>query len=61
MLLALAPSAHADTWTRAETRHFSVYSNIEPAETRRRLIRGLEVLKSKRDQNPPRKHGNIPL
>jgi propionyl-CoA carboxylase beta chain len=34
---------------------------IEPAETRRRLIRGLEVLKSKRDQNPPRKHGNIPL
>src|SRR6266850_1521278 len=34
---------------------------IEPAETRRRLIRGLEVLKSKRDQNPPRKHGNMPL
>jgi propionyl-CoA carboxylase beta chain len=34
---------------------------IEPADTRRRLIKALELLKTKRDKNPPRKHGNIPL
>ncbi|MFN3487192.1 MAG: acyl-CoA carboxylase subunit beta, partial [Planctomycetota bacterium] len=34
---------------------------LEPAETRPRLIRTLELLKTKRDRNPPRKHGNIPL
>jgi len=34
---------------------------IEPRETRRRLVGALEVLRSKRDQNPPRKHGNLPL
>ena len=34
---------------------------IEPAATRIRLIRSLEMLSGKRDTNPPRKHGNIPL
>ncbi len=34
---------------------------IEPSETRPRLIRALEMLASKRDRNPSRKHGNIPL
>jgi len=34
---------------------------IEPRDTRRRLIQVLEVLHTKRDTNPPRKHGNIPL
>jgi propionyl-CoA carboxylase beta chain len=34
---------------------------IEPKETRRRLCQALELLHTKRDQNPPRKHGNIPL
>jgi methylmalonyl-CoA decarboxylase subunit alpha len=34
---------------------------IEPASTRFRLIRGLEMLATKKDTNPPRKHGNIPL
>jgi len=34
---------------------------IEPRETRRRLISALEMLKNKRDTNPPKKHGNIPL
>ena len=34
---------------------------IEPLQTRRRLIDALEMLKNKRDTNPPRKHGNIPL
>jgi propionyl-CoA carboxylase beta chain len=34
---------------------------IEPAETRPRLIRALRMLDTKREQVPPRKHGNIPL
>ena len=34
---------------------------IPPEETRPVLIRSLEMLKNKRDQNPPNKHGNIPL
>jgi propionyl-CoA carboxylase beta chain len=34
---------------------------IDPRETRARLISGLEMLANKRDRNPPRKHGNIPL
>jgi propionyl-CoA carboxylase beta chain len=34
---------------------------IEPRDTRARLIAMLEILKTKRDSNPPRKHGNIPL
>jgi acetyl-CoA carboxylase carboxyltransferase component len=34
---------------------------IEPAETRPRLIQALRVLRTKREQVPPRKHGNIPL
>jgi propionyl-CoA carboxylase beta chain len=34
---------------------------IEPRETRRRLCAALEVLRTKRDLNPPRKHGNLPL
>jgi propionyl-CoA carboxylase beta chain len=34
---------------------------IDPRETRPRLISALDLLKAKRDVNPPRKHGNIPL
>jgi acetyl-CoA carboxylase carboxyltransferase component len=34
---------------------------IEPAETRPRLIEALQMLQNKRDANPPKKHGNIPL
>jgi propionyl-CoA carboxylase beta chain len=34
---------------------------IRPRETRRRLVRALEMLDGKRDKNPPKKHGNIPL
>ena len=34
---------------------------IEPAQTRFRLIRALEMLANKKDSIPPRKHGNIPL
>jgi len=34
---------------------------IEPKTTRRKIIAGLEMTRTKRDRNPPRKHGNIPL
>jgi propionyl-CoA carboxylase beta chain len=34
---------------------------IEPRRTRRKVIRALRLLKSKKDVMPPRKHGNIPL
>ncbi len=34
---------------------------IEPAMTRKRIIDALEMLKNKKDSNPPKKHGNIPL
>jgi len=34
---------------------------IEPRITRYKLIKALEMLRNKRDENPPKKHGNIPL
>jgi propionyl-CoA carboxylase beta chain len=34
---------------------------IDPRETRPRLISALDMLRNKRDENPPKKHGNIPL
>jgi propionyl-CoA carboxylase beta chain len=34
---------------------------IHPRETRRKLITALKNLENKRDKNPPKKHGNIPL
>ena len=34
---------------------------IEPKMTRYKLIKALEMLANKRDDNPPKKHGNIPL
>jgi len=34
---------------------------IEPANTRAKVIKALEMLSSKRDSNPPKKHSNIPL
>ena len=34
---------------------------IDPRNTRPRLISALQSLMTKRDSNPPKKHGNIPL
>jgi len=34
---------------------------IQPRDTRRKLITALRNLDNKRDRNPPKKHGNIPL
>lgn len=34
---------------------------IKPRDTRQRLVEAFDALENKRDHNPPRKHGNIPL
>ncbi|MGD0508620.1 MAG: acyl-CoA carboxylase subunit beta [Terriglobales bacterium] len=34
---------------------------IQPRETRKKVIQALGMLETKRDKNPPKKHGNIPL
>ncbi|MEP6644459.1 MAG: acyl-CoA carboxylase subunit beta [Acidobacteriaceae bacterium] len=34
---------------------------IQPRETRKKLIQALEMLQTKRDKNPAKKHGNMPL
>ena len=34
---------------------------IHPRETRPKLAAALKLLRNKRQTNPPRKHGNIPL
>jgi propionyl-CoA carboxylase beta chain len=34
---------------------------IDPADTRPQIIQALKMLRTKRDTNPPKKHGNIPL
>jgi propionyl-CoA carboxylase beta chain len=34
---------------------------IQPRETRKKLIQALQMLETKRDKNPAKKHGNIPL
>ncbi len=34
---------------------------VNPEDTRPKVIRAFEMLRTKRQQNPPKKHGNIPL
>ena len=34
---------------------------IDPAETRQKIVAGLRMLRTKRANRPPKKHGNIPL
>jgi acetyl-CoA carboxylase carboxyltransferase component len=34
---------------------------IDPRETRPYLIQALQMIRTKRPDRPPRKHGNIPL
>lgn len=34
---------------------------IDPADTRKVLIRALKILRTKKEELPPRKHGNVPL
>jgi propionyl-CoA carboxylase beta chain len=49
----------ASPWAAAERGYLD--DVIEPRLTRSRLISALAVLETKRDKNPPKKHGNIPL
>jgi len=49
----------ANPWKAAELGY--VDAVILPQDTRPTLITALEMLKGKRDKNPPKKHGNIPL
>ncbi len=49
----------ANPYCSAERGHMDAV--IEPADTRRRLIDALEILCTKREQRPAKKHGNIPL
>ena len=50
---------YANPWIAAERGW--VDAVIEPRLTRPRLIAALQMLENKRDTNPPKKHGNIPL
>ena len=34
---------------------------IDPADSRKMVIAALEILSSKRDSNPPKKHDNLPM
>jgi propionyl-CoA carboxylase beta chain len=62
-----ATDAHVQQYTEqfanpfAAAAHGYVDDVIDPRDTRLRLIDALETLRTKRDRNPPRKHGNIPL
>ena len=49
----------ANPWIAAERGY--VDDVIDPAETRRKVIAGLDMLRSKREELPKRKHGNVPL
>jgi propionyl-CoA carboxylase beta chain len=50
---------HANPYVAAERGYIDEV--IEPRRTRAKLITALRSLETKRDKNPPKKHGNIPL
>jgi propionyl-CoA carboxylase beta chain len=58
-LVATYKSRFANPWKAAELGF--VDDVIRPATTRARLVEAFDSLENKRDTNPPRKHGNIPL
>ena len=49
----------ANPWIAAERGY--VDDVIDPVDTRRKVIAGFEMLRSKREELPKRKHGNVPL
>jgi propionyl-CoA carboxylase beta chain len=49
----------ANPWRAAELGYIDEV--IVPEDTRPKIVSSLEMLASKRDQNPPKKHGNVPL
>ncbi|HYX43848.1 MAG TPA: carboxyl transferase domain-containing protein, partial [Acidimicrobiales bacterium] len=58
-LVAEYTARHANPYIAAERGY--VDDVIEPALTRPYLVRSLALLRSKREELPPRKHGNVPL
>jgi propionyl-CoA carboxylase beta chain len=58
-LVAEYRETFANPWKAAELGYIDEV--ILPEETRAKIINALEMLATKRDQNPPKKHGNIPL
>jgi propionyl-CoA carboxylase beta chain len=58
-LVAEYDDKFANPWKAAQRGY--VDEVIEPALTRPKLIASLRMLENKRDDNPPKKHGNIPL
>jgi len=58
-LMADYAEQYANPWIAAERGY--VDDVIDPAMTRPALVRGLAMLRSKREDLPPRKHGNVPL
>lgn len=71
----IAEAADAEDATRTREQHYReqfahpyeaasrgfIDDVIDPRQTRARLISGLDMLRTKRDTNPRKKHGNIPL
>jgi propionyl-CoA carboxylase beta chain len=57
------PASTARCWPRpyVAAEHGYIDEVIEPRDTRARLCEVLELLRTKRDTNPPKKHGNLPL
>ena len=49
----------ATPWVAAERGYIDAV--IQPHETRVEIVRGLRLLRTKRETLPPKKHGNIPL
>jgi len=58
-LVADYKETFANPWKAAELGYIDEV--IKPEETRPKIIQALEMLATKRDTNPPKKHGNIPL
>jgi propionyl-CoA carboxylase beta chain len=58
-LVAEYRETFANPWKAAELGYIDEV--ILPEETRPKIINALEMLATKRDQNPPKKHGNVPL
>ncbi|HEV2811230.1 MAG TPA: carboxyl transferase domain-containing protein, partial [Acidimicrobiales bacterium] len=50
---------HANPWVAAERGY--VDDVIDPADTRAKLIAGFDMLRTKHEERPRRKHGNVPL
>ncbi|MBA2437347.1 MAG: methylmalonyl-CoA carboxyltransferase, partial [Acidimicrobiia bacterium] len=58
-LVAEYSEQEANPWVAAERGYLD--DVIDPADTRAKLIAGLEMLRTKHEERPPRKHGNVPL